>query len=311
VTELGTDRPDEAIHVLNLLNTLNPPVEAFNIVPALAVGGVAAVALSAALLNPQSQDNMREAANAVAQSVADSGQSATQQVSTSIEIWKYLFGTAFPVHLLDKENSKLSNPIANAQDANSSSGGYAAGDRPDSLGTTGGSGIAEQAPSGYSRPEEKLPASEVMYQDSADGSQESAPLKTAVQELEVDAYRNLKAREVVGDGLEHDHIPSFAALRVAKEAELGRPLTELETKSLYQNSTAVEVPRNVHIAGPTYGGKNNPAQIQQDAADLCGAICRDTEALRENLKKIGYDSKLVNEAIKKIVERNRNTGVIK
>ncbi len=170
VTELGTDRPDEAIHVLNLLNTLNPPVEAFNIVPALAVGGVAAVALSAALLNPQSQDNMRGAANAVAQSVANSGQSATQQVSTSIEIWKYLFGTAFPVHLLDKENSKLANPIANAQDTNSSSGGYAAGDRPDSLGTTGGSGIAEQAPSGYSRPEEKLPASEVMYQDSADSA---------------------------------------------------------------------------------------------------------------------------------------------
>jgi filamentous hemagglutinin len=43
------------------------------------------------------------------------------------------------------------------------------------------------------------------------------PSKTAVQELEVEAYKNLKAREVVGDGLEHDHIPSFAALRTAKE----------------------------------------------------------------------------------------------
>ncbi|WP_339560800.1 hypothetical protein [Pseudomonas sp. EA_65y_Pfl1_P113] len=64
------------------------------------------------------------------------------------------------------------------------------------------------------------------------GTKESAPSKTAVQELEVDAYKNLKAREVVGDGLEHDHIPSFAALRTAKEAELGRPLTELETKTL-------------------------------------------------------------------------------
>lgn len=71
-----------------------------------------------------------------------------------------------------KENSKLSNPIANAQDANSSSGGYAAGGRPDSLGTKGG--IAEQAPNGYSRPDEKLPASGVMYQDSADGAKGSA-----------------------------------------------------------------------------------------------------------------------------------------
>jgi len=145
----------------------------------------------------------------------------------------------------------------------------------------------------------------------ASGAKESAPSKTAVQELEVDAYKNLKAREVVGDGLEHDHIPSFAALRTAKEAELDRPLTELETKTLYQNSTAVEVPRDVHIAGPTYGGKNTPAQIQQDAADLCGAVCRDTEALRANLNSRGYDSKLVDETVQKIVERNRNAGGIK
>lgn len=143
------------------------------------------------------------------------------------------------------------------------------------------------------------------------GAKASVPSKTAVQELEVDAYKNLKAREVVGDGLEHDHIPSFAAWRTAKEAELGRPLTELETKTLYQNSNAVEVPRDVHIAGPTYGGKNTPAQIQQDAADLCGAVCRDTEALRANLNSRGYDSKLVDETVQKIVERNRNTGVIK
>lgn len=80
---------------------------------------------------------------------------------------------------------------------------------------------------------------------------------------------------------------------------------------LYQNSTAVEVPRDVHIAGPTYGGKNTPAKIQQDAADLCGAVCRDTEALRANLNSRGYDSKLVDETVQKIVERNRNTGAIK
>ena len=143
------------------------------------------------------------------------------------------------------------------------------------------------------------------------GTKATVPSKTAVQELEVDAYKNLKAREVVGDGLEHDHIPSFAALRTAKEAELGRPLTELETRTLYQNATAVEVPREVHIAGPTYGGKNTPAQIQQDAADLCGAVCRDTDALRANLNKRGYDSRLVDETVQKIVERNRKAGVIK
>lgn len=139
----------------------------------------------------------------------------------------------------------------------------------------------------------------------------ATPSKTAVQELEVDALKSLKAREVVGDRLEHDHIPSIAALRTSKEAELGRPLTDAEYRVLYQNSTAVEVPREVHIAGRTYGGKNTPAQIQQDAADLCGAVCRDTEKLRINLSIRGYDSKLVDETIQKIVERNRKTGVIK
>lgn len=85
----------------------------------------------------------------------------------------------------------------------------------------------------------------------------------------------------------------------------------METKTLYQNATAVEVPRDIHIAGPTYGGKNTPYQIQQDAVDLCGAVYRDTDALRENLNKRGYDSKLVDETIQKMVKRNRKTGVIK
>lgn len=37
-----------------------------------------------------------------------------------------------------------------------------------------------------------------------------------VQALDVGSFKELKHREVVGDGLEHDHIPSFAALRKAK-----------------------------------------------------------------------------------------------
>lgn len=72
----------------------------------------------------------------------------------------------------------------------------------------------------------------------------------------------------------------------------------------------MEVPRDVHIAGPTYGGKNTPAQIQRDASDLCGAICRDTDALRVNLIERGYGSKLVEETIVKIIARNRQIGVI-
>jgi len=115
----------------------------------------------------------------------------------------------------------------------------------------------------------------------------------------------------VGDALEHDHIPSYAALRTAKEKELGRKLTPAEDKALYQNATAVEVPKDVHAAGPTYKGKNTPAQVKQDAADLCGAVCRDTDSLRGNMLERGYDPKLVDDAINQIIERNRQSGVIK
>ncbi|MGY2972289.1 hypothetical protein ACVWWU_002700 [Pantoea sp. PA1] len=50
----------------------------------------------------------------------------------------------------------------------------------------------------------------------------------AVKPLDVGSYKELKDRSVVGDGLEHDHIPSFAAIRQAKENELGRKLTPTE-----------------------------------------------------------------------------------
>ncbi|WP_145032185.1 hemagglutinin repeat-containing protein [Pantoea ananatis] len=133
----------------------------------------------------------------------------------------------------------------------------------------------------------------------------------AVKPLDVGSYKELKDRSVVGDGLEHDHIPSFAAIRQAKENELGRKLTPTEEKNLYNNATAIEVPKDVHQAGRTYGGKNTPSQIKQDAIDLCGAECRDTEVHRKNMLDRGYDPKIVDDAIMEIKKRNSQTGVTK
>lgn len=133
----------------------------------------------------------------------------------------------------------------------------------------------------------------------------------SVKALDVGAYEDLKKGEIVGDELEHDHIPPFAALKKSKEVELGRPLTDVETKKLYQNATAVEIPKDVHQTGPTYGGKNTASQVQQDVMDLCGAVCSDTDALRNNMIERGYDPMQVDDAIKQIIERNRQMGVIK
>ncbi|MDN4629758.1 hypothetical protein QZH36_04380 [Erwinia sp. BC051422] len=92
---------------------------------------------------------------------------------------------------------------------------------------------------------------------------------------------------------------------------MGRPLTDAETKNIYQNATAVEVPKDVHQAGPIYGGKNTSSQVEQDAINLCGAECRDIDSLRKNMLERGYDPELVDDAIQQIKERNRQIGVIK
>jgi hypothetical protein len=131
-----------------------------------------------------------------------------------------------------------------------------------------------------------------------------------VKALDVGSYQSLRARAVVGDNLEHDHIPSFAALRTAAEIDNGGPLTEAELQELYNNATAVEVPRDVHMEGPTYGGKNTPTQIKADAADIPSAIQRDTEALRANLISRGYDPSTVDQTIQQIYLRNRQMGII-
>ncbi|WP_153043202.1 hypothetical protein [Xanthomonas nasturtii] len=111
------------------------------------------------------------------------------------------------------------------------------------------------------------------------------------------------------DNLEHDHIPSFAAVRAAKEKELGRKLSSEEERVLYNESTAIEVPKDVHKDSPTYKGRNTPSQIEKDANDLCAAACRDINELKTNLLKRGYDKGEIEAAVEKIVRRNREIGI--
>jgi len=92
-------------------------------------------------------------------------------------------------------------------------------------------------------------------------------------------YGGLKAQKRVSgetEALDIDHQPSFAAQVRALEAELGRPLTKAELRQVKANTSAVASPRAIHQeTSPTYGGRNTPAKIQQDAADLKAAQARD------------------------------------
>lgn len=101
----------------------------------------------------------------------------------------------------------------------------------------------------------------------------------------VDEYGRLL--EQAGDGSIHrDHIPSKAALLSRAEALKGEPLSPTERTRIINSAEAVAVPAEVHRAGPTYGGRNSPAQIERDMADLAGARQRDADAMIENARSV-------------------------
>lgn len=131
----------------------------------------------------------------------------------------------------------------------------------------------------------------------------------AVKPLDVGTYGDLKKRATVGDKLEHDHIPSSAALKKAKEKELGRKLTPREAREIHERGTAIEVPKDVHAQGDTWRGRNTEAQIEADAADLSAAAKRDYTTTRKNLIAQGYSPEEVDAALDRMREANREKGI--
>jgi filamentous hemagglutinin len=130
-----------------------------------------------------------------------------------------------------------------------------------------------------------------------------------VQPLDVHTYSDLKKREKVGDNLEHDHIPSSAALKKAKEKQLGRKLTPQEARDIHQQGAAIEIPKEVHAKGDTFRGKNTPDRIEADASDLSAAAKRDYATNRKNLIDHGYSPKEVDAALDKMRALNRKRGI--
>lgn len=108
-----------------------------------------------------------------------------------------------------------------------------------------------------------------------------------VKALDVGSYKDLKRRSVVGDNLDLDHIPSFAALKKAKENELGRKLSPKEEKILRDEATTVAVPKDIHLNSRTFGGNNTRKQIIDDANNLCLAQQCDLNKMRSSLIEKG------------------------
>lgn len=103
-----------------------------------------------------------------------------------------------------------------------------------------------------------------------------------VARFQTGTFRGLKRSSLAHDGLDIDHQPSKAARLKAAEEAKGAPLTPAEAKAVIDEGTAVAVPNQVHKAGPTYGGKNTPAHVAADKADLSAAAARDADAMVGN-----------------------------
>jgi hypothetical protein len=130
-----------------------------------------------------------------------------------------------------------------------------------------------------------------------------------VRELEVDEYGQLKAREVVGDGLAHHEIPSNAAIRKAAETRTGTRLSAAERRSLQRANTAVAIPAELHAQQPTTGGRNKDSQIVSDSADLSGAARRDLRALIRIGLEHGYTRQDLARVARQVRKMNHRRGI--
>jgi hypothetical protein len=133
-----------------------------------------------------------------------------------------------------------------------------------------------------------------------------------LRELHVGPYEETTTRGLgtVGDRLTGDHIPSFAAVRRNVEKQLGRRLTGAEAEALRSKTTTITVPEHVHrSSSPTYGGRNTPAQIDADSANLAAAAQRDAQALSKAMAKEGKDPREIQKALDKLHQANREGGI--
>jgi filamentous hemagglutinin len=81
--------------------------------------------------------------------------------------------------------------------------------------------------------------------------------------------------------MDMDHRPSFAAQKKALEDRLGRELSPEEATRLKNSTPAVATPRRDHQQqSRTYGGRNTPEKIAEDAEELERARRRDNAAYR-------------------------------
>lgn len=141
------------------------------------------------------------------------------------------------------------------------------------------------------------------------GAREAGPLR----ELEVGTYKELNSiRRTFGTAgtYDVDHIPSKAALRIAREDELGRSLTAAEVRQIESEGIGVVIGRDMHRDSRTYAGRNNALKID-DAANLHQAVRNDLNVFIGNAAARGLSEYQIMKTVAAAVMKNRQAGVMK
>ncbi|RAW83765.1 S-type pyocin domain-containing protein [Photorhabdus laumondii] len=131
--------------------------------------------------------------------------------------------------------------------------------------------------------------------------------KPPVKPLEVGEYQDLAGRSR-NDGLDIDHIPSQAALKIYLIERYGE-LDSGVLKNILENSVCIAVSRWVHQKySETYGGRNTPTKRIRDASDLKAAVDSNFDAMTPGLKEEGYTDSQLNNARKDLHKFNQEKG---
>ena len=135
-------------------------------------------------------------------------------------------------------------------------------------------------------------------------------LKPKLSLGEVDEYGTLKGK--AGENLfDRDHQPSKGALKERAEQLKGERLSATERTRIENRAQATAIPRDVHKAGPTYGGKNTAALKTSDASDLAAATRRDADAMVQNGRRLDpNNAKVYEEAAEKMKQNSSDNAKI-
>ncbi|PQQ39796.1 killer protein of pyocin s3 [Photorhabdus luminescens] len=133
--------------------------------------------------------------------------------------------------------------------------------------------------------------------------------KPPVKLFEVDLYKNFAGR--LRNGTHADHMPSDAAVQ-AYWKNLYPELKPKQLERLSKNVAAIIIPADVHRKlSATYGGRNTPEQIRQDASDLRGAVDRDFNTIMPALQEYGATERQLEEARVKMHKLNQEQRLYK